>query len=44
MIEPEIGVPAKRVNGRMWRPGDLAIPMADPLALAVASVNGSLLT
>jgi hypothetical protein len=22
MVEPEIGAPAKRVNGRMWQPGE----------------------
>ena len=30
MIEPEIGVPAKRVNGRMWRPGESGNPNGRP--------------
>jgi len=31
MIEPEIDVPAKRVNGRMWQPGESGNPNGRPV-------------
>ena len=31
MIEPEIGVPAKRVNGRMWQSGKSGNPNGRPV-------------
>ncbi len=31
MIEPEIGVPAKRVNGRMWQSGESGNPNGRPV-------------
>ena len=31
MAEPEIDVPANRVNGRMWQPGEFGNPNGPPI-------------